>query len=382
MQYYDYNRFLRLSAVLNYQLSAAHIDWNNIMTIILGGKYLVRYESSVLMQVMDYLNIIYGEKKRRLGPLSVLHPLRATTILSRTVEKQNMLDLMTELLHDHFEDNKTQESIITKWFKIDTQFEKFLKKLPEKDQNSLMQRLDLLTRRSEETYYKYIGRLLDSSIKTPEVVRVKLADRLDNTLDMRIEFEDPLQEINFYEHLFKILFKISNNNNKHKISHPRPSVITGTERLFQLFKNVVLMSLIRQKKAGSSDSTVDFLFKNLALASIKEAQQIVLHIFMYHDFKSENARQLILETMEYVQKGGINIITSPTNGHRLDGLFISRFDNANKKMRNQKLEELYKDKSSMVEAAMAFIVMFHNFLNNPDFFIKGISDKGVKPDSF
>jgi (p)ppGpp synthase/HD superfamily hydrolase len=62
--------------------------------------------SSALLNALAYLNHAYKDQHRRMGPLSVLHPLRATAILSRTVEKVNMLDLLTELLHDKHEDIK------------------------------------------------------------------------------------------------------------------------------------------------------------------------------------------------------------------------------------------------------------------------------------
>ena len=87
----------------------------------------------------------------------------------------------------------------------------------------------------------------------------------------------------------------------------------------------------------------------------------------------------MIDTMEYVQKGGIDSITPPGTGARLDGLFMSIFDSASKQIRHRKLSALYKDKSLMIEAAIAFIVIFLSFQNNPNYYVKGISEEGVKP---
>ncbi|CAB5079035.1 hypothetical protein D3OALGB2SA_17 [Olavius algarvensis associated proteobacterium Delta 3] len=33
----------------------------------------------------------------------------------------------------------------------------------------------------------------------------------------------------------------------------------------------------------------------------------------------------------------------------------------------------------MIEASIAFITIFLSFLNDPGFFVRGISDKGIEP---
>ena len=379
MVFYDLDEYLRLSAVLNYQLSAKNIDWNNIATILLGEKFLSSQDRTVLLQVLEYLNKVYGQRKRRLGPLSVLHPLRATALLARVCKKPSLLNLMVTLLHDNFEDIKPRRIDISGWVKLDPRFQSFVNKIPEADQWFLMERLKWLTKDHDETYYRYIGRLLDQSHNTPETIRIKLVDRLDNTLDMRIEFEDSLHKTDFFEIVFQMLFSSSFRGYKPRTPHPPPAVLNGAQRLYQLFKNTVLMSLIRQKKAAHKDKTAQSVFNYLARASMKEAQRIALHIFGYHETSLKGARNLLIETMEYVQHGGIDTITPPVPEQRLDGLFISTFDIAKKKIREKKLDEFYTDKPLMIEAALAFIVIFLSFINDPDYYVKGISADGVSP---
>jgi hypothetical protein len=125
---------------------------------------------------------------------------------------------------------------------------------------------------------------------------------------------------------------------------------------------------------------VSELFEALLHASIKEAQRISLHIFAFHQTDASRLRELMIETMSYVQHGGIDAVTTPSVGQRLDGLLVSRFDDPDKRSRNKKLAQLYIDKDLMVEASIAFIVIFYSFLNDPQYFVHGISERGIHPE--
>jgi hypothetical protein len=377
--FYELNEFLRLSAALNYQLSARTIDWNNILNIILSGKKISPPDKEILLNVLKYLHKCYGKKKRRLGPLSILHPLRATALLARTTETPSLLNILTILLHDNFEDIKPKNIDIETWLRMSDTFQAFLQYIPEQDRWFLIERLQWLTKEPDETYYSYIGRLLSKAKKTPEVILIKLVDRLDNTLDMRIEYEDPLKKVDFFEIIFQLLFSNTYSGYVPDVPHSHPSSLNGAERLYQLFKNTVLMSLIRQKKSFDPEHDANDVFYYLARASMREAQRIVLHILAYHLPSVEQFRELLLETMNYVQSGGIDMVTPPLPDQKLDGLFVSTFDSIKKKLRERKLAELYKNKPLMVEAAVAFIVIFLNFMNDPNYYVKGISEEGVSP---
>lgn len=285
---------------------------------------------------MDYLGHVYGKKKRRLGSLSVLHPLRATVLFSVVQEKPDLLDLLTILLHDNFEDINPKDFHASNWSRLDEKFQAILGKLSNRDRWFLMERLQWLTKTRNETYYSYIGRLLNQASDTPEVVRVKLADRLDNTLDMRIDLEDPLDNVDFFEHIFQMMFINTYDGYKPDIPHQSSTALNGAQRLYQLFKNIILMSLVRQRKAVYHDDIAKELFESLALASMKEAQRIALHIIGYHNAELDSLRELMIETMKYVQKGGIDTVTSTVHGTRLDGLFVSRFDDSIKRSREKK----------------------------------------------
>ena len=100
MQVYDFKEFLKLSSVLNYNLSAASLSRYNVLLFIIGDKHLDgdehldREKKSILMEALNYLFIAYSGKRRRLGPLAVLHPLRAAALFARSRDDLNLVSLL------------------------------------------------------------------------------------------------------------------------------------------------------------------------------------------------------------------------------------------------------------------------------------------------
>lgn len=381
MEFYALDDFLKISALLNYQLSARQRNWNNITSILLEGKAIAPRDADILLHVFDYLGKIYGKRKRDLGPLSVLHPLRAAALLSHASQKVDLLDLVTCLLHDHFEDFQPTTLKNSAGIKLDPGFRLFLGEMPKSRRRRLMAHLQWLTKEPFETYHHYIGHLLDQACNAPEVVRVKLADRLDNTFDMRIDLQDPLRGVDFFEVIFQTLFTNIYQGYRPEKRHQTTLVLNGAQRLYQLFKNIVLMSLIRQRQAAAEDSISQGLFKALAKASMEEAQRITLHIFGYHETSVSTLREILKETLAYAQSGGLEAVTPQKRGHRLDGLFMSVFDQPKRVLRNRQLSALYQNKPLMIEVAVSFVIIFLNFLNDAHYFVHGISAEGIRPES-
>jgi len=102
-----------------------------------------------------------------------------------------------------------------------------------------------------------------------------------------------------------------------------------------------------------------------------------MHIFGYHCKSVDKQRSLLLETMKYCLGGGVVSVTESSEAHRLDGLFLEQFDHLDRQVREQKLQQLYQDKELMTEAALAFIVIFMSFLNDPEYFVQGVSRDGI-----
>ncbi len=386
MQVYDFKEFLKLSSVLNYNLSAASLNRYNVLLFIIGNKRLDtdehrdREKKGIVMEALNYLFNAYSEKRRRLGPLAVLHPLRAAALFTRSRDDLNLISLLLALFHDILEDIKPSDFEMSRWQAMEEEMTDILDRLNEPDETVLIKSLGYLTRHEQETYYEYIGRLLTNADFWPDLVQIKLADRLDNTLDLRIELQDPLEGVDFFEAVFQVLFVNNYPGYRPGIEHPTSAVMNGARRLYQLFKNSVILSLIRQRQEACEHLACHTLFEALADASLLEAQRTLLHLLGYHLKDLAEQRKLLLETMEYCYRGRTELVTEPDTSWMLDGLFSTYFGQTSSDIRNKQLDQLYRNKPLMVESSLAFIVIFLSFLNNPDYYVKGIRTSGIHPE--
>ena len=381
----DLSEFFRLSSALNYNLSAESLNRYSVLTFLIGGKPLDadkekdRSKKSILMEALNYLFSAYRQKRRRLGPMAVLHPLRSTALLIRSLEKPKITDILTSLFHDILEDITPSDFENPQWRALEEQLNALMERLDEDVADDLVGRLLSLTRKDKESYYHYIERLLEGAYDAPELVQTKLADRLDNTLDMRIDLQDPLEGVDFFQNIFQLLFVNTYSGYTPEMVHPPPAAIRGERRLFQLFKNVVLLSLLRQKPGIAGDQTTRILFNAICEASLKEAQRSYTHLVGYHHKDTGSQRALLLDAMQYCYSGKSEKITRPDDHQLLDGLFSTYFGHPAKEIRDQRLDVLYQNKPLMMQASIAFIVIFLSFMNDPDFYVHGIGPEGIKP---
>jgi hypothetical protein len=384
MSLFDLTEFFKLSSALNYNLSATSLNRYNVLMYIIGNRRLDvdekkdREQKGILMEALGYLFSAYSHKRRRLGPMAVLHPLRAAAIFTRFFDQLALVELLTLLFHDILEDVKPVQFDTQQWISMEEQLDSLLQRLDSADESNLMTNLLCLTRLEKESYYHYIGRLLDNARNAPELVAVKLADRLDNTLDMRIDLEDALARIDFFETVFQILFVANYPGYKPQMEHAPATAINGARRLYQLFKNAVLLSLIRQHTPPAGQLAIKTLFDAVAEASLKEAQRTLIHLISYHVKDLAAQRDLLLQAMQYCYSGRSDMVTKPDGSKLLDGLFSTYFRHTSSKVRNIQLDILYQNKSLMLEASVAFIVIFLSFRNDTEFYIKGISARGIK----
>jgi hypothetical protein len=269
----------------------------------------------------------------------VLHPLRAAALLARSIDSLNLVVLLSTLFHDILEDINPLDFQVIKWKEMEEQLDSLLNRLTADDEIQLMNNMVYLTRFHTETYYQYIGRLLDATGDDPELIQVKLADRLDNTLDMRIELEDPLLSIDFFQNVFQLMFVSNYEGYIPEAEHPPSPALNGARRLYQLFKNAVLLSLIRQNTHVFADRTLQVLFNAVCDASLKEAQRTLSHLMGYHLKDLSVQRRLVLRTMDYCFSGRSDLVTKPGGNQLLDGLFSTYFAHTSKKILHQKLDQ-------------------------------------------
>jgi len=384
MSLFDLTEFFKLSSALNYNLSAASLNRYTVLQYIIGNKRLVADETSdreqkaILMEGLGYLFSAYSDKRRRLGPMAVLHPLRTAAIFTRFLDDLSLVNLLSLLFHDILEDVKPGQFEVQKWKTMEGQLYSIMQRMDPADETKLMSNLLCLTRTPRESYYQYIGRLLDNARNSPELVAVKLSDRLDNTLDMRIDLEDALARIDFFETVFQILFVTNYTGCQQMMEHAPATAINGARRLYQLFKNAVLLSLIRQHTPPAGQRAVKILFDAVSEASLKEAQRTLIHLISYHVKDLKDQRSLLLEAMQYCYSGRSDLVTKPDGSQLLDGLFATYFRHKSGKERNKHLDILYQNKPLMLEASVAFLVIFLSFLNDEKYYIQGISASGIR----
>ena len=380
----DLTEFFKLSSVLNYNLSAASLNRYNVLKYILTGKRLDpdekkdRDRKSLLMEVLGYLFSAYSHKRRRLGPMAVLHPLRAAALMTRAADEVNFDGILTVLFHDILEDVTSVDFEPLEWREMEQRLFELLERMEPQEESQLIQRLQCLTRTPSESYYRYIGRMLECASRFPEVVEAKLADRLDNTLDMRVDLEDPLVGIDSFQNIFQLLFVNNYPGYVPGSEHLPSTAMNGARRLYQLFKNAVLLSLIRQLAPTSDRRARHVLFDSISEASLREAQRTLMHLVGYHIKDPRAQRSLILDAMDYCYSGRSDLVTKPGGSRLLDGLFSTYFAPTQKQALSQQLDSLYQNKPLMLQTSIAFIVIFMGFLNDSLFFIRGISAAGIE----
>jgi hypothetical protein len=385
MSEYDLNEFLKLSSVLNYNLSAASLNRYNVLMYIIGGKTLDRGASKdrekkgLLMEALGYLFSAYQQKRRRLGPMAVLHPLRATALFARNQDRLNVVSLLSILFHDILEDINSNDFDTQQWLDMEKRLYSLLGRMDEEDELKLLDNILSLTRVKTESYYQYIGRLLENASQSPQLVHVKLADRLDNTLDMRIDLQDPLAGVDFFKNIFQLMYVNNYRGYMPADDHPPSSALNGARRLYQLFKNTVLLSLIRQHTAIGNERALRTLFEAVCDASLQEAQRTFIHLIGYHLKDTADQRRLLLESMDYCFSGRIDLVTKPDRQQLLDGLFSTYFAHSSKKVLYNQLDILYQNKPLMIQATIAFVVIFLHFLNDSKYYVRGISAEGIEP---
>lgn len=388
MALFDLTEFLKLSSVLNYNLSAASINRYNLLQFIIGDRRLARSKAqdreskAVIMETFSFLFRAYREKRRRLGPMAVIHPIRTAALLTRAQDGIVLRQVLTALLHDILEDIKTVDFDPADWRELENQMFDILDRLEVNDEERLIENLRHLTKVPGESYYHYIGRLLDREGGPEETVRVKLADRLDNTLDLWIELEDPLEGTDFFASVFQTLFVANYPGVDPGAVRAPGTSLNGARRLYQLFKNAVLLSLIRKRGLWRKTGGRWTLFEAVATASLREAQRTLIGQMGRRVTDPVRLRKLFLEVMEYGYSGRVDLVTQPDDGFMLDGLFSGYFVGPSKKERDLRLERLYGNEDLMVEASLAFVTVFLSFLNDERFYVRGISSEGIEPRAF
>ncbi len=223
------------------------INWQAILSLIIGDK-TPEATDHFLFEALAYLDEAYGKQKRRLGPLAILHPIRTVALLAKAKEHLSTLDLLTALLHDKNEDILPEIYDNRSWQRLEKKYHSLLARIDANANWFLNERIHFLTKYPNQQYHDYLGRLLEQAKITPELAAIKLADRLDNTLDLRIDLHDFTDHTHCYQTIFDILFVNCYQGFSLQQPHPVSGKINGSMRLYQLYKNAVFLSILRDMK--------------------------------------------------------------------------------------------------------------------------------------
>ncbi len=369
--------FMKISAEIQYQLTAIRPNPRAILAKIFAGKHVPEEYEKSLLAAVNVLLFGYEGKRRKSGPHAAIHPLRTTAIISHCMKKPQLLDLIGALLHDLDEDiiSDLASQRVQEFQEI---FNVAEKSLDQEHQWLLGERRNLYFKRDNQLYYQYLLPIIDfaKNQQMKDLLHVKLADRLDNTLDTHI-FLPGVSKYNFYRFVFDLFFVPVFSGVKINEFHIEPSEKESVLLLSQLFKNAIFLSLLRQEGLDILDETTSKLCYGLAVASIREAQWIALVLFSRSRIDFNRQREVLMATMEYCHSGGVTKVQKEKEGGLLDGAFIQWF--AEDEKRKERLRDLFIAKDQLAEVIVAFIATFACFIHDPNFYIQGIDRSGVNP---
>jgi hypothetical protein len=366
---------LTFSATINWHLSARKIDLRALLRVILGPAKVE--DQAPLLEALTYLHHAYGDRRRKNGPAAVLHCLRIAAMLARVMPAPTTLDLLGAFLHDKEEDLTPDELGSAEWDRLQAEFARVLEKIDSNHRWFLGERIALLRRQSSQSYYDYLDIVLSKGRTMPDLLHCKLADRLDNTMDIAVQ-RSPTQQNTFFELAFSMLF-LPNYQPPSSDGAVVPDLDACVLLVSQLFKNVVLMSMMRQQQLESLDDTTSRLFRALATISSEQAQWAVTALLSAPALSWLERRNLLHEMMDYCVAGGMAAIQRKDKGGLLDGSFLEHFAHPDDRTRKNQIESLYNDKPLFIRVLVLYIGMFASFLADPQYYLHGIDRTGLHP---
>lgn len=361
--------FLILSAELHYLLSGAG-NSDALASLVIGSASFK--EMPLLSQGIDCLRLGYGETKRKMGPLAVLHPIRAAAIVARTMPEPEILDVLGTLFHDKLEDLTEEKLGSEAYGEFAEAYDKLTARIGSKHQWYLGERVSLFERTGEESYNQYVMKLIRGSINKPDLLHTKLADRLDNTFDVHLS-RPGVTRYNFYRTIFDILFLRDFSGVRLNEYHFLPDVDGLVLLLSQLFKNVIFLTLLREHKKEWQDETVHYLFDAVAVAGIREAQWIAFELLASEITDTTRQREILIDTMHYCHSGGATEVHKPSDFNDLDGAFHYYYGGPDDKTKKERLAELCREREKLFKVVVMFIALFSSMLNNPDSYLRGLT---------
>jgi len=366
--------FIILSAELHYILSDEGND-EALAALVIGSANFPEME--LLIMAINCLRLGYGESRRKMGPLAVLHPLRTAAILARSMHEPHLLDVLGALFHDKEEDLTLSKLGAKQSGEFESAYQNLILEIDPNHRWFLGERVAIFCRRDDDSYGTYIERLIAHSYRMPDLLHTKLADRLDNTFDLHLS-RPGVTRFNFYRTVFDILFLENFPGINVEEYHALPPDSRLVLLLSQLFKDAIFLNSLRRSGRDQQDQTVGTLFDAVAVAGIREAQWIAFELFASDIPDPKRQRALLLKTMEYCYHGGAQEIHEPSDLNELDGSCAYYYGGPDDKTRKRHLAELCQDREKLIQVVLTFIALFSSFLNDPKCYLRGLEDSTVQ----
>jgi hypothetical protein len=368
--------FLTLSAKINYQLSARSLKAPVLLSLLLGSSTLSERDHGVLLAAFHTIQAGYDQDRRRLGTPGVLHPLRAAAILARTMPQPTLNDLLAALFHDKEEDLTEKALGAERFARMELRYAEMMALMTPAEQERLAACIRCLSNHTP-SYSAYVGQITDHARLFPELLHVKLSDRIDNTFDVHLQHPG-VSRYNFYRAVFDILYLPNFRGVSMGKFHFMPDSSEGVMLLSQLFKNTILLAQLRNQRLDRQDETTRRLFVGLAVAGIREAQWLALEMFNTEYADVQRQRKLLIDVMEYCASGGIDSVRSEAEVGPLDGVFV-KFTSGTRATQKQMLVSLFEDREGLARMVLAFIVVFASFINDDEYTLQGLDRSGAHP---
>ncbi len=368
----------------------------------------------------------HDAKPRRLGGPYFLHPEQTVAVLIEA-GVSDPATLLTGLFHDAVEERlsafyKELQRKKTKFNLRKNREERYIKEYSNTLQKCLTadfinfgineqeaqvlagqvcEPVNLLTRRKKEKYYGAIHRLFDApsslSLQFPEsqqrAIIVKFADRYANTLDLeradytifppKIHLQDIIDAY-AQDDGFKIA-RLKQETIQYAQDHPSKTEgkFRGDQKLHPCFKNIILLNQYRDWLLAGKMSIATL--EGIQLAEITEqvTQKIIDHLCTYHAgntvLNPKKIYDLHNKHEEYIRSRGYVCVTRPSKrlAEGYDGI-VQRFFHAKIRGNTEALKELDHDRSLMFKAAIGFHYLCSQYIKDPQFHLRGLTQSGIQ----
>lgn len=362
-------------------------------------------------------------KPRRLGGPYFLHPEQTVNVLIG-VGVSDPVTLLAGLFHDAVEEQlspfykelqKTKKIVHLKRGREDkkigdtcntihTMLYGDLAALQISDAKKIAEQVcetvNLLTRRKTERYYGAIDRFFNPlQLRFPEnqqrAIIIKFADRLANTIDLvRADYTTFPAEIRHQEILDAYdqndtvkIRHLKTKAKRHARDHPPKTngKFRGDQKLHPCFKNIIVLNQYREWVLAGNAAIPEVEEMGLAKKTEDTTEKIIDHLCTYHAANTVlNPRRvydLYTEHRAYEQSGGYERVTQPRS-EKVEGYdgIVQRFFDAKIRGNTRALAPLYKDRSLMLRAAIAFNHLSNRYCTDPEFHLHGLTARGIEPE--